>query len=156
MSKVAIELATSQTGSPAEMRLNTAEMNLVVLALFLQCAPSIGNPLGTILLDDPLQNMDDLTSATLARGISKLAALLPQGWQIVLMLHWDDDLETFRREVATIAAIWRRTTGKCQRVFDPIGSKHPFRRQSLWISAVPRPIELIRQHARLAISEPTP
>ncbi len=63
------------------------------------CGPTIDNPLGTLLLDDPLQNMDELTSATVARGLSKIAALLPEGWQLMMMLHSEEDLETFRREV---------------------------------------------------------
>ena len=47
----------------------------------------------------PVQNMDELTSATVARGVAKVAALLPEGWQLILMFHGDEALETFRREV---------------------------------------------------------
>ena len=97
--KVSIELLTTRTGSQADMRLNTAELNVVVLALYLLCGPTIDNPLGTVILDDPLQNMDELTSATVARGVSKVASLLPEGWQLLLMFHSDEDLETFHREV---------------------------------------------------------
>ena len=98
--KVSVELVTTKTRSQAEMRLNTAELNLIVLALYLLCGPTIGdNPLGTVILDDPLQNIDELTSATVARGVSKVAALLPEGWQLLLMFHSEGDLETFRREV---------------------------------------------------------
>ena len=97
--KVSMELVTTRTSSQADMRLNTAELNVVVLALYLLCGPTIDNPLGTIILDDPLQNMDELTSATVARGMSKIASMLPEGWQLLLMFHSDEDLETFRREV---------------------------------------------------------
>jgi hypothetical protein len=97
--KVAMELVTMKTRSQAEMRLNTAELNLVVLALYLLCGPTIDNPLGTVIFDDPLQNMDELTSATVARGVSKVASLVPEGWQLMLMFHGEEDLETFRREV---------------------------------------------------------
>lgn len=97
--KVSMELLTSETESAADMRLNTAELNLVVLALYLLCGPTIDNPLGTVILDDPLQNMDELTAATVARGLSKLAALLPDGWQLMLLFHGEEDLQTFRREV---------------------------------------------------------
>jgi hypothetical protein len=97
--KVSMELVTTRTGSQADMRLNAAELNVVVLALYLLCGPTIDNPLGTVILDDPLQNMDELTSATVARGVSKVASLLPEGWQLLLMFHSDEDLETFRREV---------------------------------------------------------
>ena len=97
--KVSVELVTSKTGSQAEMRLNTAELNLIVLALYLLCGPTVDNPLGTVILDDPLQNMDELTSATVARGVSKVAALLPEGWQLLLMFHGEEAIEIFRREV---------------------------------------------------------
>jgi AAA domain len=96
--KVRMDLATAKTDQ-AELRLNTAELNLAVLALYLICGPTIENPIGTLILDDPLQNMDELTSATVARGLSKIAALVPDGWQLVLMFHGVEDLETFRREV---------------------------------------------------------
>jgi hypothetical protein len=96
--KVSVELVT-KTGSQADMRLNTAELNLIVLALYLLCGPTVDNPLGTVVLDDPLQNMDELTSATVARGVSKVAALLPEGWQLLLMFHGEEAVEIFRREV---------------------------------------------------------
>ena len=51
---MALDLVTSKTGSQAELRLNTAELNVAVLALYLMCGPTIENPLGTLILDDPL------------------------------------------------------------------------------------------------------
>src|SRR6185369_3247912 len=75
--KISVELVTSKTESQAEIRLNTAELNVIVVALYLLCAPTLDNPLGTVIFDDPLQNMDELTVATLSRGISRIAALLP-------------------------------------------------------------------------------
>ena len=97
--KVGVDLLTAKTRRPAETRLNTAELNLIVLALYLLCGPTIDNPLGTLIFDDPLQNMDELTSATVARGVAKVATLLPEGWRLILMFHGEEDLETFRREV---------------------------------------------------------
>jgi hypothetical protein len=97
--KVAVDLVTAKSGSQADTRLNTAELNVVVLALYLLCGPAMKNPLGTIILDDPLQNMDELTAATVARGVAKIAALLPDGWQLMMMFHGEEDLEVFRREV---------------------------------------------------------
>jgi hypothetical protein len=97
--KVGVDLLTAKTRKPAEMRLNTAELNLIVLGIYLMCGPTIDNPLGTLVLDDPLQNMDELTSATVARGLAKVAALFPEGWQLILMFHGEEDLEAFRREV---------------------------------------------------------
>ena len=96
---VAVSLTTRESGSAADMRLNTAELNIVVLALYLLCAPRIANPLGTVVLDDPLQNMDELTSATVARGLTKIASLLGGRCQLVIMFHNLGDLETFRREL---------------------------------------------------------
>ena len=43
--------------------------------------------------------MDELTAATVARGVAKIAALMPEGWQFIIMFHSDEDLETFSREV---------------------------------------------------------
>jgi hypothetical protein len=43
--------------------------------------------------------MDELTSATVAGGVAKVSALLPEGWQMILMFHGEEDLETFRREI---------------------------------------------------------
>jgi hypothetical protein len=97
--RAAVELVNSKTSTQADLRLNTAEVNVTVLALYLLCGPTIDNPLSTIILDDPLQNMDELTSATVARGVAKIAALMPEGWQFVIMFHGDEDLETFSREV---------------------------------------------------------
>jgi hypothetical protein len=97
--KVGVELITSRSKSQAELRLNAAQLNLVVLGLYLLCGPTVPNPLGTIILDDPLHNMDELTAAAVARGIAKIAALLPPGWQLMLLFHGEEDLETFRREV---------------------------------------------------------
>lgn len=97
--KVSLKLETTKWQSQAEMRLNTAELNLIVLALYLLCGPTIDNSLGAIILDDPLQNMDELTSATVARGVTKVAALLPAGWRLIMMFHGEEDLEAFRREV---------------------------------------------------------
>jgi hypothetical protein len=31
--------------------------------------------------------------------VSKVASLVPEGWQLMLMFHGEEDLETFRREV---------------------------------------------------------
>jgi hypothetical protein len=103
--KAAVELVNSKTSSQADLRLNTAELNLLVLALYLLCGPTVDNPLSTIILDDPLQNMDELTAATVARGVAKIAALMPEGWQLIIMFHGDEDLEVFTREVR--ASVYR-------------------------------------------------
>ena len=82
----------------AELRLNTAELNAFTLALFLLCAPLVSNPLRLLILDDPLQNMDELTVTTLSRGLSKLLRIYPQGWQIVALFHGEENMEHIREE----------------------------------------------------------
>ena len=85
--------------SKADLRLNTAELNTFTLALFLLCAPRLANPLRTLVLDDPMQNMDELTVSAIARGIGKLIRIFPPGWQIVALFHAEDDVRRVRDEV---------------------------------------------------------
>jgi hypothetical protein len=83
----------------AALSLNTAQLNLFTLALFLLCAIRADNPLGLLVLDDPLQNMDELTVTTLARGIAKVSRLWGERWQLLLFFHGQEDRERFRQEV---------------------------------------------------------
>lgn len=91
--------AGSKTRSRADLRLNTAQLNAFVLALFLLCAPRVSNPLGLLVLDDPLQNMDELTVTTLARGLAKLLRVLPRRWTLLMLFHGEGDLARFHDEV---------------------------------------------------------
>jgi hypothetical protein len=93
------EINLRTDGADATSRLNTAELNLFTVALFVLCAFSQRNPLQLLLLDDPLQNMDELTVTTLARGLGRLVRLMPPGWNLVFLFHGEDDLERFRREL---------------------------------------------------------
>ena len=78
--------------------LNTAELNTLSLVLFLLCAPRVANPYRTLFLDDPLQNMDELTVTAVARALAKLHRMW-QGmdglkeWSTVLLLHGEEDCE---------------------------------------------------------------
>jgi hypothetical protein len=83
----------------ADLRLNTAQLNTFTLALFLLCAPRVENPLGLLVLDDPLQNMDELTVTTLARGLAKLLRVLPTRWSVMMLFHGEGDLARFHDEV---------------------------------------------------------
>jgi hypothetical protein len=108
---IGLELSLPQDGKPrlrftlrgddarAELVLNTAELNVFTLALFLLCSVRAENRLGLLVLDDPLQNMDELTVTTVARGLARVAELLPEHWKLLLLFHGEDDLERFRREV---------------------------------------------------------
>jgi len=89
----------------ADLRLNTAELNSFTLALFLLCAPKLDNPIRTLVLDDPMQNMDEMTVSAIARGLGKLLLILPADWQIVALFHGEDDLRRVRDEVA--CAVYR-------------------------------------------------
>ena len=91
--------------SKADLRLNTAELNSFTLALFLLCAPTLENPVRTLVLDDPMQNMDEMTVSAIARGLAKLLLIFPGGWQIVALFHGEDDLRRVRDEVA--CAVYR-------------------------------------------------
>jgi energy-coupling factor transporter ATP-binding protein EcfA2 len=87
----------------AALSLNTAQLNLFTVALFLLCAVRADNPLGLMVLDDPLQNMDELTVTTLARGIAKVSRLWSNNWRLLLFFHGQEDRERFRREVPLAA-----------------------------------------------------
>jgi hypothetical protein len=83
----------------ADLRLNTAQLNAFTVALFLLCAPRVDNPLGLLVLDDPLQNMDELTVTTLARGLAKLLRVLPARWSLMMLFHGEGDLARFHDEL---------------------------------------------------------
>ncbi|MCA9201101.1 MAG: hypothetical protein KDA87_26355 [Planctomycetales bacterium] len=87
----------------AELRLNTAELNTLAIVMFLLCAPNSGNPLRTLVLDDPFQNMDELTVSTIARGLNRMLAVWSKhehlkNWRVLILLHGEENLERLRRE----------------------------------------------------------
>ena len=93
-------------GVAAKYRLNTAELNILALTLFLLCARrSTANPLRTVVLDDPLQNFDELTVTTLARGLGRLLRLWQRmdtghaPWSMLLTVHGEENLERIRNEI---------------------------------------------------------
>lgn len=97
--QVAMRIAGEASGD-ASLIFNTAELNLFTLALFLLCARRVKNPYHVLVWDDPLQNMDELTATTLARGLAKVNQLWrDDDWQMLLFFHGKDDLERFRGEV---------------------------------------------------------
>ncbi|MBF0309319.1 MAG: AAA family ATPase [Magnetococcales bacterium] len=92
-------LADGKEGLRADLRLNTAELNLFTLVLFLLLAPRVEkNHLKLMVLDDPLQNMDEHTVVALARGLTRYRRLLPNGWDMLLLFHGEDDMLRFRQE----------------------------------------------------------
>ena len=78
--------------------LNTAELNTLALVLYLLCAPRVDNPYRVLFLDDPLQNMDELTVATVARTLARLLRLWSQvpglgDWDLVVLLHGEENCQ---------------------------------------------------------------
>src|SRR5262249_22016648 len=90
---------------PAQLRWNTAELNACAIGLFLLCARSARNPYRTIVLDDPLQNMDELTVIAVTRGMGRLLRLWSQidsdgsRWRVALLLHSEEHADRVRREL---------------------------------------------------------
>jgi energy-coupling factor transporter ATP-binding protein EcfA2 len=98
-----IELGAHEHPVRAELHLNTAELNLFTVALFVLCAGRVVKPLNLLMFDDPLQNMDELTSTALARGLTKIVRLwdsLGRTEELLVLFHGQDDLERFRSEIA--------------------------------------------------------
>ena len=89
----------------AALHFNTAELNLLALSMFLLCAPlRRENPIRTIVLDDPLQNMDEMTVCTLARGLRRLLRLWKnqdalKDWQLLVLLHSETQAERLESEI---------------------------------------------------------
>ena len=90
-------------GIPADLLLNTAELNTLALVLFFLCAPSGDHPIPLLLLDDPFQNMDELTVTKIARGLKRLMSIWGfdtrlKDWEILILLHGEENLERLRSE----------------------------------------------------------
>ena len=90
-------------GIPADLLLNTAELNTLALVLFFLCAPSGHHPIPLLLLDDPFQNMDELTVTKIARGLKRLMSIWGfdtrlKDWEILILLHGEENLERLRSE----------------------------------------------------------
>jgi hypothetical protein len=105
---VSMHLGSKEHAARADLHLNTAELNLFTIALFLLCAGRVRKPLGLLVLDDPLQNMDELTSTALARGMAKVI----RAWErtgrdeeLLLLFHGNEDLARFQEELS--GAIYR-------------------------------------------------
>ncbi|MGE4183051.1 MAG: hypothetical protein AB7J34_24795, partial [Limisphaerales bacterium] len=103
-----------QDGQPAPLRLNTAQLSAFALAFFLLCNRAREHPLRLGILDDPFENMDELTVTTVARGLGRFLRLRdrlgdgPDSWQLLLFLHGEQNVERVRREIpcATYLLPW--------------------------------------------------
>jgi len=92
------ELGLAAQGTRADLLLNTAELSAFTLVLFLLLAPRVDNPLRVLVLDDPLQNMDEMMVCTLARALASLLSVFPKGWSVLAFFHGMDDMERIREE----------------------------------------------------------
>ena len=93
---------TTYEGARADLLFNTAELNASALALFLLLAPRLPNPLRLLILDDPLQNMDELTVITVGRAIGRLMRVYPAGWQILAFFHGEESIVHIRDETQAL------------------------------------------------------
>lgn len=83
---------------------NTAEMNLFAIAMFLLCSnyEQHNRPTNTLVMDDPLQNMDELTATYFARGLAKLVYdwhNKNSGQQLWMLFHGEHAIDKFSEEL---------------------------------------------------------
>ena len=93
---------TTFEGARADLLFNTAELNAWTLTLFLLLAPRLPNPLSLLVLDDPMQNMDELTVIAVARALCRLTRIYPAGWQILAFFHREDAIARVLDETQAI------------------------------------------------------
>ena len=106
-------------GAPADLLFNTAELNASALVLFLLLAPRLPNDLRLLVLDDPLQNMDELTVITLGRALAKLRIVYPKDWTMLALFHGEENIQRIRDEAPcrVYHLPWQQTT--------PAGDENP-------------------------------
>jgi len=105
---------TITPSSTTQLQLNTAQLSSFALTFFLLCHRAREHPLGIAILDDPFENMDELTVSTVARGLGRylrLRARLGEGsqsWRLLLFVHGEQNVERIRREApcATYRLPW--------------------------------------------------
>jgi hypothetical protein len=101
-----VQRGAGDTTVPAPLRLNTAQISAFALSFFLLCHRAREHPLRLGILDDPFENMDELTVTTVARGLGRylrLRAHLGDGadrWQLILFLHGEQNVDRVRREAS--------------------------------------------------------
>ncbi|MDA0810030.1 MAG: AAA family ATPase [Planctomycetota bacterium] len=99
-----------ESSIPMWLLLNTAELNTFVLSLFLLCGPKQDNPLRLLILDDPFQNIDELTITTVARGIGRLMRLWQHEgrgmelWNLLILVHGEGTMNRIRDEISCTAS----------------------------------------------------
>jgi hypothetical protein len=69
----------------AAPNLSMSQLNCVGLAVYLACATRTGTPFTTLLIDDPVQSMDDDHAEAFKKQV--IAKLLDAGFHVVLLTH---------------------------------------------------------------------
>ena len=96
---IAIE-RSGEGGVGVEAILNTAELNVITLALFLLLAPRMPNDARLLVLDDPWHAMDEQSASTASRALSQILKLLPPEWRVLALVHGDFHAATLSRETS--------------------------------------------------------
>lgn len=69
----------------AAPNLSTSQLNCVGLAVYIACATRNGTPFKTLLIDDPVQSMDDEHTEAFKKQV--LSKLLDDGYHVILLTH---------------------------------------------------------------------
>ena len=69
----------------AAPNLSTSQLNCVGLSVYLACATRKGTPFTTLLIDDPVQSMDDEHTEAFKKQV--IARLLDKGFHVVVLTH---------------------------------------------------------------------
>lgn len=87
----------------AAPNLSSSQLNCVGIAVYLACATRPGTPFRTLLIDDPVQSMDDEHTEAFKKQV--IEKLLKAGYHIVLLTHMRqlaNDIETLYREQGAV------------------------------------------------------
>ena len=89
---------------PAATNLSTSQLNCVGLSVYLACATRMGTPFKTLLIDDPVQSMDDEHTEAFKKQV--IDKLLNDGHHVIVLTHMRllaDDIESlYRRRGAVL------------------------------------------------------
>lgn len=69
----------------AAPNLSTSQLNCIGLAVYLACATRKGTPFKTLLIDDPVQSMDDEHTEAFKKQV--IDKLLREGYHVILLTH---------------------------------------------------------------------
>ena len=82
----------------AAPNLSTSQLNCVGIAIYLACATRTGTPFKTLLIDDPVQSMDDEHTEAFKKQV--IERLLTSGYHVIVLTHMQllaNDVESLYR-----------------------------------------------------------